>query len=52
MRWPLGDPTDIAHDDLPDISEAEAQQLVDDIVELLCRDFGYTPRGWAPGAQG
>jgi hypothetical protein len=40
--WPLGNPTDIAHDDLPYISEAEAQQLVDDIVELLCRDFGYT----------
>ena len=27
---------------MPYISEAEAQQLVDDIVELLCRDFGYT----------
>jgi hypothetical protein len=40
--WPLGNPTDIAHDDLPDISEAEAQQLVGDIVELLCRDFGYS----------
>lgn len=40
--WPLGNPTDIAHDDLPYISVAEAQQLVDDIVELLCRDFGYT----------
>jgi hypothetical protein len=40
--WPLGNPTDIAHDDLPDISAAEAQQLVEDIVELLCRDFGYT----------
>ena len=24
--WPLGNPTDIAHDDLPDISEAEAQE--------------------------
>jgi hypothetical protein len=40
--WPLGNPTDIAHDDLPYISEAEAQQLVNDIVEPLCRDFGYT----------
>jgi hypothetical protein len=41
--WPLGNPTDIARDDLPDeIDEAEAKQLVDDIVELLCRDFGYT----------
>jgi Bifunctional DNA primase/polymerase, N-terminal len=33
--WPLGNPTDIAHEDLPDISTAEAQQLVADIVELL-----------------
>jgi bifunctional DNA primase/polymerase-like protein len=40
--WPLGNPTDIAHDDLPDISEAEAKQLVEDIVDLLQRDFGYT----------
>jgi hypothetical protein len=40
--WPLGNPTDIARDDLPEISEAEAKQLVDDIVELLCRDFGYS----------
>ena len=40
--WPLGNPTDIAHEDLPDISGAEAQKLTDDIVELLCRDFGYT----------
>jgi hypothetical protein len=40
--WPLGNPTDIARNDLPEISEAEAQQLVEDIVELLCRDFGYT----------
>ena len=40
--WPSGALTDIARDDLPEISEAEAQKLVDDIVELLCRDFGYT----------
>jgi Bifunctional DNA primase/polymerase, N-terminal len=40
--WPLGNPTDIARDDLPDINEAEARQIVDDIVELVCRDFGYT----------
>ena len=53
--WPLGNPTDIAHDDLPDINEAEAKKLVDDVVELLCRDFGYTrapepPRARANGA--
>ena len=40
--WPLGNLIDIARDDLPEISAAEAQQLVDDIVELLCRDFGYS----------
>jgi hypothetical protein len=40
--WPLGNPTNIAHDDLPDINEAEAQTLVDDVVNLLCRDFGYS----------
>ena len=50
--WPLGNPTDIAHDDLPDISEAEAQQLVDDIVELLCRDFGYSRAAGRPARKG
>ena len=40
--WPLGNPIDIARDDLPEIDEAEAKQLVDDIVALLARDFGYT----------
>jgi len=39
--WPLGNPTDIARADLPEIDEAGAKQLVDDIVALLCRDFGY-----------
>ena len=51
IRWPLGNPTDIARDDLPDISEAEAQQLVDDIVELLCRDFGYSRAAGARRAR-
>jgi hypothetical protein len=50
--WPLGNPTDIARDDLPDISEAEAQQLVDDIVELLCRDHGYTRAASRPARKG
>src|SRR5215471_7043476 len=39
--WFGGTPWKIAHDDLPYISEEEAQQLVNDIVEMLCRDFGY-----------
>src|SRR5262249_19155055 len=50
--WPLGNPTDIAHDDLPDISEAEAKQLVEDIVELLRRDFGYTRSAGRPARKG
>jgi hypothetical protein len=50
--WPLGNPTEIAHDDLPDISEAEAQKLVDDIVGLLCRDFGYTRAAGRPARKG
>jgi hypothetical protein len=54
--WPLGNLTDVARDALPEISEAEAKQLVDDIVELLCRDFGYkraaarARTGGGPGA--
>ena len=50
--WPLGNLTDIARDDLPDISAAEAQQLVDDIVELLCRDFGYSRAAGRPARKG
>jgi bifunctional DNA primase/polymerase-like protein len=53
--WPLGNPIDIAHDDLPKIIEAEAKQLVDDIVDLVCRDFGYSRAAGRPrkgnGAQ-
>src|SRR5262249_47603261 len=41
ITWPLGSLIDTACANLPDISGAEAKQLVDDIVELLCRDFGY-----------
>src|SRR5262249_62082062 len=53
--WPLGNLTDVARDALPEISEAEAKQLVDDIVELLCRDFGYkraTARARGGGGSG
>ena len=41
-RWHGGEPGTIRRDDLPYIREAEARQLVDEIVELLVRDFGYT----------
>jgi hypothetical protein len=39
--WFGGTPWEIAHDDLPYISREEAQQLVVDLAEILCRDFGY-----------
>ena len=50
--WPLGNPVDIAHEDLPYISEAEAKQLVTDIVELLVRDFGYSRVPGRPARKG
>ena len=40
-RWFGGEPGAIKREDLPYIHEAEAQQLVDEIADLLCRDFGY-----------
>jgi hypothetical protein len=50
--WPLGNLTDIARDDLPDINEAEAKQLVADIVDLLCREFGYARAAGRPARKG
>src|SRR5262249_2110513 len=50
--WPLGNPINVAHDDLPDINETEAKQLVGDIVDLLCRDFGYTRAAARPARKG
>jgi hypothetical protein len=49
--WPLGDPADINRDDLPEISAAEAQQLVDDSVALLCKDFGYSRASTRPARK-
>ena len=40
-RWFGGAPGKVKREDLPYIREDEARQLVDDIVDLLCRDFGY-----------
>jgi hypothetical protein len=40
-RWHGGELGKIRLEDLPYIREAEARQLVDDLVELLIRDFGY-----------
>ena len=41
-RWHGGEPGQIRRDDLPLITADEAQALVEDLVELLVRDFGYT----------
>jgi Bifunctional DNA primase/polymerase, N-terminal len=41
-RWHGGEPGQVRHEDLPAITADEAQALVDDLVELLVRDFGYT----------
>jgi putative DNA primase/helicase len=40
--WDIGgDPTTIAYEKLPLITADQAQQLQDDIVAMLARDFGY-----------
>src|SRR6516165_10215897 len=40
--WFGGEPGQVKLEDLPHIRETEARQLVDDVVEILVRDFGYT----------
>jgi hypothetical protein len=40
-RWPRGEPGPIKIEDLPYIREAEARALVEALVEILVRDFGY-----------
>jgi len=40
-RWCGDAPGAIKYDQLPKLHPDEAQALVDDAVELLCRDFGY-----------
>jgi hypothetical protein len=39
--WHGGEPGKIALEDLPPICEEEARKLVDEIVDLLVREFGY-----------
>jgi hypothetical protein len=51
-RWFGGTPWEISHDDLPYISKEEAQQLVNDIAEMLYRDFGYTKKTDRPKRAG
>jgi AAA domain/Bifunctional DNA primase/polymerase, N-terminal len=43
-RWIGGEPGDVRRDELPEITEAESQRLVDDVAQLLCEKFGYTRR--------
>ena len=43
--WHGGAPGQIAHEDLPYIREEEARRLVDELVEILIRDFGYRRLG-------
>jgi Family of unknown function (DUF5906)/Bifunctional DNA primase/polymerase, N-terminal len=53
-RWHGGEPGQLRRDDLPEISADEAQTLIEDLVELLCGDFGYsraTKRKRGGGAQ-
>ena len=40
--WFGGEPGQVKLEDLPYIREAEARQLVDEVAEILVRDFGYT----------
>ena len=39
--WFGGEPTSIKHEELPNVSEEEAKQLVADAIALLVKDFGY-----------
>jgi len=40
-RWHGGDLWQTARGELPYIREAEAHAIVDEIVEMLCREYGY-----------
>jgi hypothetical protein len=47
-----GNLTQIKREELPDIREDEAHQLVEELVEILIRDFGYTRAPSRPKANG
>jgi hypothetical protein len=42
--WHGGEPGAMTWEDLPYVTEAEAQAFVDDAVALLVREYGYRPR--------
>jgi hypothetical protein len=50
-HWPRGQPGQIKLEDLPYIREAEARALVEAIVEILVRDFGYKRARSRPGKR-
>jgi hypothetical protein len=50
-RWHGGEPGSIAREGLPYIREVEARRLVDEIVELLIREFGYSKAPERPKKQ-
>jgi AAA domain/Bifunctional DNA primase/polymerase, N-terminal len=41
-EWTGGQPGEVRHDELPEITEIEARRLVDDVAQLLCDKYGYT----------
>ena len=43
-QWIGGEPGEVSRDELPEITEVDARQLVDDVAQLLCDRFGYTRR--------
>jgi RecA-family ATPase len=51
-RWHGGEPGEIKKCDLPCITEAEAQQHIDDATRLLISEFGYKETGWKSGGNG
>jgi hypothetical protein len=50
-KWSGGDPTTIARESLPYTREAQARELVEEIVELLVNEFGYTRAAVQPERQ-
>jgi hypothetical protein len=50
--WHGGSPQTVKREDLPHITEKEAHELVNDIVQMLVNDFGYTAKPLANGKNG
>jgi hypothetical protein len=50
--WFGGQPGLVSHDDLPNITEEEARDLVEEAARLLIAEHGYQPTGGAPKPSG